>query len=106
MEWNHVLVGAIETAIFSMLGIALMGVGFLLVKLFSPFSIKKEIEVDQNVSLAIIIGAIILGISIIVAAVISSPSSQTGASVIKSAAVESKADVRSDEKPAPVKPAK
>jgi len=63
------------TVIYSLVGIVMMGLGFLIIKFFTPFSIKKEIEDDQNTSLGIIIGSIILGISIIVAAVISSPSS-------------------------------
>ncbi len=72
---TSLLYGICETAIYSIVGIILMGLGFLLIKLFTPFSIKKEIEEDQNTSLAIIIGSIILGISLIVAAVILSPSS-------------------------------
>lgn len=73
------LFGICETAVYSIVGIILMGLGFFIVKLFTPFSIKKEIEEDQNVSLGIIIGSIILGISIIVAAVITSPSSYSRA---------------------------
>lgn len=74
MDWHHLLSGICETAIYSLVGIALMGIGFFIVKLFTPFSIKKEIEEEQNMSLGIIIGAIIIGISLIVSAVISSPS--------------------------------
>ena len=77
MDWNVIGKGILETVIYSLVGIIMMGLGFLIVKLFTPFSIKKEIEDDQNTSLGIIIGAIILGISIIVAAVISSPSSMS-----------------------------
>ena len=72
---NPLLSGVVETVIYSIIGVLLMGLGFLMVKIVMPFSIRKEIEDDQNVSLAIIIGAVILGISIIVASVISSPSS-------------------------------
>jgi uncharacterized membrane protein YjfL (UPF0719 family) len=59
-------------------GIIMMALGFLIINFFTPFSIKKEIEDDQNTSLGIIIGSVIIGISIIIAAVISSPSSTTG----------------------------
>ena len=76
MDWGKLLFGIIDTVIYSLVGIIMMGVGFLIVKFFTPFSLKKEIEDDQNTSLGIIIGAIILGISIIVAAVIVSPSGQ------------------------------
>jgi len=37
---------------------------------FLPFSIVKEIEQDQNTALAIVMGSVILGISIIIAAAI------------------------------------
>ncbi|MBN1532575.1 MAG: DUF350 domain-containing protein [Spirochaetes bacterium] len=74
MNWNTVLSGIIDTAIFSFVGIVMMAIGFLLICLISPFSIKKEIEDDQNTALGIIIGSVILGISIIIASVIASPS--------------------------------
>ncbi len=74
MDWNNILTGIIDTAIYSLVGIILMGVGFLIINFFAPFSVKKEIEDDQNISLGIIIGAVIIGISIIIASVIMSPS--------------------------------
>ena len=80
MYWEKLAMGIFETAVYSLVGIVMMGIGFLLVRLFTPFSIKKEIEDDQNTSLAIIIGAIIIGISIIVAAVINTPSTFTDVS--------------------------
>jgi hypothetical protein len=36
----------------------------------APFSIRKEIEEDQNTALAILIGSVILGLSWIIAAAI------------------------------------
>ncbi len=75
MDWSVVLYGIIDTVVYSLVGIVLMGLGFLIISFFTPFSIKKEIEDDQNISLGIIIGAVILGISIIVASVISAPTS-------------------------------
>ncbi len=75
MEWEYLLRGIIDTAIYCLLGMIMMGIGIAVVILVTPFSVKKEIEDDQNTSLAIIIGAIILGIAIIIAGVVSSPSS-------------------------------
>jgi len=61
------LVGAL---VYSAIGLALFGlVWFLIVKL-SPFSIRKEIEEDQNTALGIIIGAVILGIALIISSAI------------------------------------
>lgn len=67
---EKILEGVLSSAIYGFLGIILMGIGFLVVKLVTPFSLKKEIEVDQNTSLGLIIGAVILGISIIIASAI------------------------------------
>ncbi len=58
------------TAIFVLIGLVVFAIAFLIVVLVAPFSVKKEIEEDQNTALAIIIGALILGISIIIAAAI------------------------------------
>jgi len=74
MDFTGLLYGIMDTVVYSLVGIILMGLGFLLINFFTPFSVKKEIEDDQNTSLGIIIGAVIIGISIIVASVIMSPS--------------------------------
>jgi putative membrane protein len=62
-----VLVTAI---VFVFLGLLIFAVAFLVIIYVSPFSVKKEIEEDQNTSLGIIIGSVILGIAIIIAAAI------------------------------------
>ena len=59
--------------VFSLIGLALFGVAFVVViKIIKhvPSSVRKEIEEDQNIALAIIVASMILGISIIVAAAI------------------------------------
>ncbi|OHD63638.1 MAG: hypothetical protein A2176_05760 [Spirochaetes bacterium RBG_13_51_14] len=77
MNWGSLLHGIIDTAIYSLVGIIMMGIGIFLVIMLSPFSVKKEIEDDQNISLGLIIGAMIIGISIIIAGVLMSPGSDT-----------------------------
>ncbi|HEX2639567.1 MAG TPA: DUF350 domain-containing protein [Pyrinomonadaceae bacterium] len=60
----------VTTLIFVLIGLIVFAIAFLIVVLIAPFSVKKEIEDDQNSALAIIIGALIIGISIIIAAAI------------------------------------
>jgi uncharacterized membrane protein YjfL (UPF0719 family) len=68
-EYN--LIEHVKTAvIFSLLGILLFGIVWFIVVKVSPFSIRKELEEDQNTALGIVLGCLILGISIIVAAAI------------------------------------
>lgn len=55
---------------FSAVGIAVLAICFFAIRRMLPFSVTKEIEEDQNVALAIIIAAVILGISHIIAAAI------------------------------------
>jgi putative membrane protein len=55
---------------FSALGIALFSIAFLIIVKVTPFSLRKEIEEDQNTSLAIIIASVIIGIAMIVSAAI------------------------------------
>ncbi len=75
MDWTAYAKGILDTAIYCLVGIMMMGIGIFLVCLIAPFSVKKEIEDDQNMSLGLVMGAIIIGISIIVAGVVSSPAS-------------------------------
>ena len=58
------------TVIFVAIGLIVFGVAFLIVVLVAPFSVKKEIEEDQNTALGIMIGSIMIGLAIIIAAAI------------------------------------
>ena len=65
------LLPVVETTIvFVAIGLIVFAVAFLIVVLVTPFSVKKEIEDDQNVSLAVIIGSVIIGIAMIISAAI------------------------------------
>ena len=50
------------TIIYSLLGLVFFGIGYLLFDKLTPFSVRKEIEHDQNTALAIIIGLVQGGI--------------------------------------------
>jgi len=58
------------TIVFVLIGLIVFALAFLIVVLVAPFSVKKEIEDDQNVALAVIIGAVIIGIAMIISAAI------------------------------------
>lgn len=58
------------TVIFVAFGLIVFALAFLIVVMVAPFSVKKEIEEDQNTSLAIIIGAVIIGVAMIISAAI------------------------------------
>ncbi len=58
------------TVIFVAFGLIVFALAFLIIVLVAPFSVKKEIEDDQNTSLAIIIGAVIIGVAMIISAAV------------------------------------
>ena len=60
----------IYTLTFVLIGLVFFALAFWIIVKISPFSIKKEIEEDQNTSLAILIASVILGISLIISAAI------------------------------------
>jgi len=57
----------ISTIVYSIIGLVIYMIAFWLICKISPFSVRKEIEIDQNTSLGIIIGAVMIGLSIIIA---------------------------------------
>ena len=60
----------VTTLVFSLIGIVLFAMAFLIIVKIAPFSTRKEIEDDQNVALAILIGSVIIGIAMIVASAV------------------------------------
>lgn len=60
----------LQTVIYVVLGLATFSLAFLAIVKVSPFSVRKEIEEDQNTSLGIVIGAVIIGIAVIIGAAI------------------------------------
>lgn len=70
VKLDDLLPVAATTIIFVAIGLIVFLIAFLLVVLLSPFSVKKEIEEDQNVALAVIIGALIIGIAMIISSAI------------------------------------
>jgi putative membrane protein len=60
----------ITTVVFVILGLIVFAIAFVIIAKATPFSVRKEIEDDQNVALAIVIGAVILGSAIIIAAAV------------------------------------
>ena len=56
--------------VYSGVGVVVFALAFWLMVRITPFSIRKEIEEDQNTSLGVIIGSVLIGLSIIIAAAI------------------------------------
>jgi uncharacterized membrane protein YjfL (UPF0719 family) len=68
MSADAMVKGITLALVYSGVGLLVFVIGFFVVKLILPFDVKKEIEVDQNTSLGILIGSFIIGLAIIIAA--------------------------------------
>ena len=58
----------LNVAIYTLAGLLLFALAFFVMGKVTPFSIRKEIEEDQNVALAIVISSVIIGIALIIVA--------------------------------------
>lgn len=58
----------VAVALFSIVGIVILSICLLLVEKLTPYSVSKEIVDEHNTALAIVLAAIVLGISLIIAA--------------------------------------
>jgi uncharacterized membrane protein YjfL (UPF0719 family) len=56
----------VAALVFALIGLIFFAVAFAIMTRAMPFSVRKEIEDDQNTALAIIMGSVILGIALII----------------------------------------
>ncbi len=60
----------VYSLIFTLIGIVVFALAFFVMTKIVPFSIRKEIEEDQNTSLGIVIGSVIIGLALIISSAI------------------------------------
>ena len=70
MKLDNMGDAAVSSAVFAGIGLAVFGIAFWIMTKLAPFSVKKEIEEDQNTALAIIMAGVIIGVSLIISAAI------------------------------------
>lgn len=68
VDWAAIANAVVQSVLFSLIGVVFFALAFWLIAKLSPFSVRKEIEEDQNVALAIMIGSVILGVALIISA--------------------------------------
>jgi putative membrane protein len=59
-----------NSIIFSLIGVLIYVVGFIVLDKVTPYHLWREINEKQNVALAILVGSIAIGLALIVAAAI------------------------------------
>ncbi len=73
----------VSTLVYCGIGLFFFVLCWKIIEKVMPFSVVKEIEEDQNTALGIIIGSMMLGLALIIAAAIVSPSEPAGARTIQ-----------------------
>lgn len=58
----------LSTVVYTVFGVVVFAIAFFGMVKLSPFSIRKELEDDQNIAVAILMAAVILGLAVIIAA--------------------------------------
>jgi putative membrane protein len=60
----------LNAIVYAVLGIAIFSLAFVIVDKMTPYHLWKEIVEDKNVALAVLIGAMSIGMCIIIAAAV------------------------------------
>jgi putative membrane protein len=70
MEYADLLKGLIGTLVYSVLGIIIMTISFIVIEKITNFSVKKEIIEDENIALGTMFAGFFVAVAIIIAAAI------------------------------------
>ena len=71
MKLDNLGEALVSSAAFAGVGLVVFAIAFWLMAKLTPFSLRKEIEEDQNTALGVIMGAVVIGIAVVIAAAIS-----------------------------------
>ncbi|MBL8917109.1 MAG: DUF350 domain-containing protein [Archangium sp.] len=66
MNTDALIRGAVASLLFSVIGILVFVAGFFVVRKLMPFDVHKELEVDQNTAVGLVVASFILGLAFIV----------------------------------------
>jgi len=64
------LTNVVNAIVYAGIGIVIFGLAFLIIDKFTPYNLWKEIVQEHNTALAILLGALSLGICVIIAAAV------------------------------------
>lgn len=70
ISWAPFIQTVVESVVYCVIGVVMFAMSFQLINVMTPFSLRKEIEEDQNTALGIVIGSVIIGLSLIIAAAV------------------------------------
>ena len=60
-----------NATVYTVFGVVVFAIAFVIMTKLTPFSIRKEIEEDQNTALGVIVAGVLIGLALIISAAIS-----------------------------------
>lgn len=72
MFWETQQGHIVASVVYSLIGVAIFAIAFLVMERIAPFSLRKELAEDDNVAVGILLGSVVIGLSIIIASAIGS----------------------------------
>ena len=69
-DWPHLGYQLFLMVVFTVLGLICLGFSYWLINKYTVFSLHEEIIDKSNVALAILLGAVVIGVALIVSAAI------------------------------------
>lgn len=58
----------LDAALFGVAGIVLLILGYYIWELVTPYNLRRELQENKNVAVAVVVAAFILGMAIVIAA--------------------------------------
>ena len=69
-DWQRLAWDLMQVVIYTLAGLVLFGIAYLIIDKVTPFSLGKELLQDKNVAMGIVLGSVFIGIALILAAAI------------------------------------
>lgn len=66
MDFDAIVKPLVLAVVFSIIGMLVFIAGFFVIRKLLPFDVHKELEVDQNTAVGIVVASFILGLAFIV----------------------------------------
>lgn len=66
MHMDEIVKPLVLAVVFSIIGMLVFIAGFFVIRKLLPFDVHKELEVDQNTAVGIVVASFILGLAFIV----------------------------------------
>ena len=58
------------SVVYSLIGVVVFAIAFVVMEKLAPFSLRKELEEDDNVAVGIVLASVVIGLAMIISSAI------------------------------------